>query len=127
MHESILQGPHSNRLRNLIQLELNAPQVAAFNRKEQTMMYLFLVWCAMAAFVLSLAMYRKVVARSEDDLVHLGEADDRLVNQQKTVASRLEFIDRWERILTIVTIAFGLVVGVLYLYNGWMDSSTLKP
>ena len=127
MHESILQGPHSNRLRNLIQLELNAPQVAAFNRKEQTMMYLFLVWCAMAAFVLSLAMYRKVVARSEDDLVHLGEADDRLVNQQKTVASRLEFIDRWERILTIVTIAFGLVVGVVYLYNGWMDSSTLKP
>ena len=90
------------------------------------MLYLFIVWCAMAAFVLCLSMYRKLVARSEDDLVHLGEGSERLVTQQKTVASRLEFIDRWERILTTVTIAFGLVVGALYLYNGWIDSSRLK-
>jgi urease accessory protein UreF len=91
------------------------------------MLYLFFVWCALAAFVLSLAMYRKLVARSEDDLVHLGEADERLVNQQKTVASRLETIDRWERVLTTFTIAFGLVIGAIYLYRGWMDSSQLQP
>ena len=91
------------------------------------MLYLFSVWCAMAALVLSLAMYRKFVARTEDDLVHLGDADDRLVIQQKAMASRLEWIDRWERILTTATIVFGLIVGALYLYNGWMDSNTLKP
>jgi hypothetical protein len=96
------------------------------SRKEQPMMYLFLVWCAMAAFVLSLAMYRKFVARSEDDLVHLGEADERLVTLQKSVASRLETIDKWERVFTIVTVAFGLVVGALYLYHGWIDSAQLK-
>jgi hypothetical protein len=87
-------------------------------------LYLFLIWCLLAVVVLSMAGYRRMIANHEDDLVHLGDADARLITAQKGVATRLTVIDKWGKILTMVTVAFGLVIGCVYLYQGWIETST---
>lgn len=90
------------------------------------MTILFSLWVVLALAVLSLAGYRKMVSRNEDDLVHLSEADATLVNNQKSIATRLEWIDKWGKILTVVTLIFGIIVAGIYLYNGWMASGQLQ-
>jgi hypothetical protein len=72
----------------------------------------------MASVVLALAVYRKVVARNEDDLVHLAEGSDPLIaNQQKTEHS-LSLIDRAGKLLTVATVLYGVVLAAGYLYVG---------
>ena len=87
------------------------------------MLYLFLVWCLLALVVLSLAGYRKVIANREDDLVHLGEGDAGLIVAQKDTEERLALVDKWGKILTVVTLVLGLVIGAYYLYQGWIESA----
>ena len=87
------------------------------------MPYLFVVWCILAVAVLSMAGYRKLVANHEDDLVHLGDGDARLISNQRNVGERLSSIDKWGKILTIVTVVFGVVLGSIYLYQGWVESA----
>ena len=86
------------------------------------MPYLFIVWCVLAIVVLMLAGYRKLIANREDDMVHLNEGDVRLVSDQSAVAERLSGIDKWGKVLTVVTLVFGLVIGTIYLYQGWVES-----
>lgn len=87
------------------------------------MPYLFSVWCVLAVVVLSLAGYRKLVSNREDDMVHLGDSDAGLISTQKNVAERLSGIDKWGKILTVVTLVFGLVIASIYLYQGWIEST----
>jgi hypothetical protein len=90
------------------------------------MMYSFWIWVGLAAVTLLLAGYRKVVANQEDDVLHLREVQADLVNKQSATAHRLETIDRWGKILTVVAVVYGLVLGLVYLYNGWMASAQLQ-
>jgi hypothetical protein len=90
------------------------------------MFYFFSVWCVLAVIVLSMAGYRKMIARREDDRVHLNDGDITLVNSQKALAAQLSSIDKWGQILTIATVAFGLALGSIYLYNGWIASTQLQ-
>jgi hypothetical protein len=64
-----------------------------------------------------LALYRKLISMREDDCIHIGEGEERLIPQQLEVAHKLAVLDRWGEILTVVTAGYGLVVGVLYLYQ----------
>lgn len=76
------------------------------------------VLIVMATAVAIIAVYRKVVARNEDDLVHLADGADPLIrNQQKTEHS-LSVIDRVGKTLTGATIIYGLLLVALYLYKG---------
>ena len=81
-------------------------------------------WAALATVVLCLAIYRKVVARKEDDFLHVdgGQA----VSEQAAVAKKLEVIDRWGKILTIVAFVYALAILGMFLYNGWTDSTKLQ-
>jgi hypothetical protein len=90
------------------------------------MFYFSLVWCALAVVVLSMAGYRKMIARGGDALVHLGTLDGGLVNAQRDVAERLGWIDQWGKILTLVTVVLGLVLVSYYLYGGWIESMRLQ-
>ncbi|MBX9603094.1 MAG: hypothetical protein K2X35_18970 [Bryobacteraceae bacterium] len=85
------------------------------------------VWLAMAAAVLALVAYRKMVAVHEDDMVHLRDDEAKLVTQQTAVAHRLEMIDRWGKMLTLVTALFGAAIAALYLYEVWVSSTRLQP
>jgi hypothetical protein len=76
------------------------------------------VLIAMAATVLILAAYRKVVARNEDDLVHLADGADSLIANQRKTEHSLTLIDRAGKILTVATVVYGLALVANFLYTG---------
>jgi hypothetical protein len=68
------------------------------------------VWGVLALVLVMLAAYRKVKARSEDDTLHVSGSNWGAIDKQETVARSMSQIDRWGIILTIVTVAYGLVL-----------------
>jgi hypothetical protein len=75
----------------------------------------------LATIVLALAVYRYFVARNEDDYVHV---DGSHVSAQQAIMKKLDGIDRWGKLLTIVVAAYALVIGCLFMYSEWVATST---
>ena len=84
---------------------------------------LTILFLILGTITLGLALYRWFVAKDEKDVILLAEGEQREVSQQVAVASRLASIDRWGKIMTVVTLALGLCVGATYLYIAWHDPS----
>lgn len=82
------------------------------------------IWAILALVVLALLAIRKKVASGEDDTLHVMEGDASLIPRQQKIAHELEVIDRWGKSLTVVAIVFGLVVGGLFVYQGWVNASS---
>ena len=80
------------------------------------------IWAFLAMAVLGLALYRKLVTRNEDDYVHVADGEARLIPQQIATAHKLDVIDHWEKILMIVTLITGVLLGCAYLYQLWVES-----
>ena len=72
-------------------------------------------WAALAAVVLALALTRFFLARQEDDNIHLRADQADLVASQRTLASRMETVERWGKSLTLVTLVSGLGIACVYL------------
>jgi len=81
------------------------------------------LWVVLALVVFALIIYRRMVASHEDDALHLGQAG--AVAQQTGIAQKLEQIDKWGKILTAAVAVYGLLLGSLYLYQGWVAGSRL--
>jgi hypothetical protein len=67
-----------------------------------------------------------VVARNEDDNLHV--LDGAAVQQTATqlaVVKKLEMIDRWGKIVTVAAVLFGVVLGGLYMYQTWVQNSSI--
>jgi hypothetical protein len=75
------------------------------------------VLIALAAIVAALAIYRRVVARNEDDFVHLADSTGHLIQNQQKLASSLKLIDRVGMTLTVATAVYGVGLLVWYLYT----------
>ena len=90
------------------------------------MFTLWVVWSALTLFVISLALIRRFTARKEDDLVHLSGSADAVISQQFEVASKLDKIDHWGKLLTVVDVAFGVVLFAITLYMTWQNSLALE-
>ncbi len=88
-------------------------------------MLLSVAWLALACTVLGFAAYRKMVAYSEDDLIHLEDGDK--IAQQRTMAGRLEFVDHWGKILTVATLVYGIILAAAFLYQQWVLSYQIVP
>ncbi|HUK90694.1 MAG TPA: hypothetical protein VLZ81_09870 [Blastocatellia bacterium] len=86
------------------------------------MLTLWIVWAVLTLAVITLAVYRKMATRHEDDYVHLADAETQVISQQVTVAQRLEKIDSWGKTLTIVDVAFLAVILAVMCYNAWQSS-----
>jgi uncharacterized membrane-anchored protein len=79
---------------------------------------------ALAVTLLVLFAWRKTVARNEDDNLHVMDgAAVQQTAQQAAVAQKLELIDKWGKILTLVTIIYGAIVGGLYMYQTFIQNS----
>jgi len=81
---------------------------------------LIVIWAVLAIATLGLALYRKLVSASEEDLIHLGPGEERQIPEQVALAAKLSAIDRWGKILTVITIVIGLALAALYLYQAWL-------
>jgi hypothetical protein len=69
--------------------------------------------------------YHKLVERKEDDFLHTNDPGGVIMTKQASVARSLEHIEKAERILIFATIAWGLIVGCLFIYTQWQASSRL--
>ena len=87
--------------------------------------FLVVIWSAMALIVLLTAVYRKYVARGEDNLLHLHNGDNGLVQHQEEVARQIEVIDKVGKISTVVVAVGGLAIAAAYLYQVWQQTSQL--
>ena len=61
---------------------------------------LFVAWGILALVVLGLFIWRKAVASNEDDTLHVMHG---ALTQQTAIAQKLDMIDKWGKILTIIT------------------------
>jgi len=78
----------------------------------------------MVIAVLTLAIMRKMAAKDESDVIHVD--DSAFEAKQATIAARLEKIDHWGKISTVVAVVFGLALLAFYLYNVWQQGSTVQ-
>jgi hypothetical protein len=82
-----------------------------------------LVWGVLAAVVIALIVYRKMVASHEDDTLHVLDGEAKVIPEQMAIAQRLERIDRWGKLMTVIAIVYGLAVGAAYVYQNWVEAS----
>ncbi len=85
---------------------------------------LVVIWAMLAIIVAVLAAYRIVIAWRENDIIHLRDGEMGQVAQQSAIAHKIEWADRWGKLLTAVTVVYGLILATAYLYQVVMDSGT---
>jgi len=84
-----------------------------------------MIWVVLGIATLGLALYRKLISAHEEDVIHLAAGEERQIPAQKALAHRLEAIDRWGKILTVVTLLIGVAIGIAYMYQAWVDPSAV--
>ena len=80
-------------------------------------------WCVLVGLVIALALYRRLVTEKEDDTIHISDTTGVVAAQQMQMAKRLEVLDRWGKILTVVAILSGLALAVWYGYLKWVETT----
>ncbi len=80
-------------------------------------------WAILASVVAGLAFYRRIVTRNEDDYLHVDAA---ATAHQQVMTRKLESIDKWGKILTVVAGAWGLLLVGIILYNQWTQGSQIQ-
>ena len=85
------------------------------------MIWMISAWTLSACVVLALAIYRKVVAGHDDGLVHVADIEEKTIAQQQGIAQKLEVIDRWGKILTVIVVLAGLGLAGMYFYSVWQE------
>jgi hypothetical protein len=83
---------------------------------------LLVLWIVLALSVLSLFLWRQAVARNEDDSLHVMHG---ALTQQTSLSQKLDVIDKWGKILTVITVVLGLLLAAAYVYGQFAGRSSL--
>ncbi len=78
------------------------------------------IWVVLAIATLGLALYRKLISASEEDLIHLGPGEEKQIPKQVQLEARLRAVDQWGKTLTVVTVVVGLAMAAVYLYQQFL-------
>jgi hypothetical protein len=70
--------------------------------------------------VVVVAFWRLTVARREDDTVHLAGDDLVTSANQIVIAKKLDQIDKWVKLLIMIAVIFGVLLGAAFLYKSWV-------
>ena len=73
---------------------------------------LVIVWILLALAVLALFLWRQSVARNEDDSLHVMHGT---ITSQTSLSQKLDVIDKWGKILTVVTVVVGLLIAGAFI------------
>lgn len=82
-----------------------------------------ILWAALALAVLGMAGYPKIVSVREDETPHLGNPSESA--HQVVISRKLEHIDKWGKLLTVVAAIYGLLLAIAYTYQAWVQASNL--
>ena len=80
-----------------------------------------ILWAALALAVLVMAGYRKIISVREDETLHLGNPSESA--RQVIISHKLEHIDKWGKLLTVVAAIYGLLVAIAYTYQTWVQAT----
>jgi hypothetical protein len=83
---------------------------------------LFVIWIVLALGVLTLFLWRQALARSEDDSIHVLHGT---ISSQTSLSAKLDVIDKWGKILTVITVVFGLLIAVGYVWLQFVHPSSM--
>ena len=83
----------------------------------------FIVWAVLACVVIGLLIYRRTLSGQEDDTLHVSDPTGSISSHQVMLARKLEVIDRWGKILTVIALLYGVALLGAYLYVGWVRST----
>jgi hypothetical protein len=81
-------------------------------------------WAILTLCVVGLALYRKYFSARQEGAPEMF-GSDAFIHHQEDVAHRLDVIDRWGKMLTVVSFVFGIALAVVFLYNAWVMSTRL--
>ena len=85
-----------------------------------------ILWILMGVAVLALFAWRKAVSVNEDDNLHvLDGAGLEKSAEQIAMARKLEIIDRWGKIVTILAVVYGVVLGGVYMWHSWIVNTRI--
>src|ERR1017187_4594107 len=84
---------------------------------------LLVVWVVLDLGVLALFLWRQAVARGEGDSLHVMHGA--IATQQRSLAQKLEVIDKWGKIMTVITVVLGLLIAAAYVY-GQLDRKSTR-
>ena len=85
----------------------------------QNFIMLLSSWGVLALVVLILAAYRSQLGRQEDDQIHMTDIDAGAVSHQVAVASKIDTVEKWGKLLTVALVVYGLILGGYYFYSLW--------
>ena len=80
-----------------------------------------ILWAALALAVLVMAGYRKIASVREDETLHLENPSESA--RQLAIFHKLERIDKWGTLLTVVAAIYGLLPAVAYTYQTWVQAT----
>ena len=75
-----------------------------------SMLFELAVLAALVAVVIGLALYRYFIGKDQDFHIHMTATEATEVGKQSTIASRLTWIDRWGKSLTVDTLIYFLAL-----------------
>jgi hypothetical protein len=105
----------------------SCPPVKQRRNKTMNLIPLFAIWAVFGVAVLGLALYRKILTfHGDDEYLHLADSEQRLIPQQVTLGNKLDVIDRWGKGLTVFTVAYGILIAGMFIYQAWQSSFALK-
>jgi len=74
--------------------------------------------------VIAMMIWRKLVAREEDDTLHVLGAGPAIA-RQASVANKLDLIDKWGQTVTIIAVIYVVILGSLFAYQQWIRATNL--
>ena len=80
-----------------------------------------ILWAALALAVLVMAGYRKIVSVREDETLQLVNPSESV--RQVAISHKLERIDKWGKLLTVVAAIYGLLLVLGYTYQTWVQAT----
>ena len=83
---------------------------------------LLVAWIVLALAVLALFLWRQSIARNEDDSLHVMHGE---LSQQTTMSQKLDVIDKWGKILTVITVIAGLLIAAAFVYAQFVGAPSM--
>jgi hypothetical protein len=80
------------------------------------------VWILVTAIVIALFVWRKVVAGKEDDTLHVNTGT---FTDQTVIAQKLDQIDKWGKIMTVIAVVLGILVAAAYVYGQFVGRASM--
>jgi hypothetical protein len=84
------------------------------------------IWAVLTIVVICLAIYRKRVAGKADEILHVLDAEASLISTQAEVARKTTILDRWGKILTVLSVLYLLAIAATYVYTSLTQDTTVK-